>query len=196
MAADSRSTLGSPGFLHVDSTVKIYKVNGFLIACSGVVTFNGAYLDEIIANYNVAHKFKTDCIKNFQSFVSYMRINYPYPIYDSKTNKYFSGGYVNDTAFVMYYEGGKGAAEADYCFTQRSDTDSLFKKVYNKKQSCAKIAIVAERFIQNVADTMKSKEVGGPVSIFRINKDNSIVCIKNDFSNRRIRDINLNSFRR
>jgi len=57
---------------------------------------------------------------------------YPDTIYDSKHNKYFAGGYKNDTAYIMIYEDYNGGAYTIPFITQWSNTDSLFKKVYNK----------------------------------------------------------------
>jgi len=198
MAADSRTSvidmrIDSNKILpYYDSCQKVFILNGYLFAASGLLQFGDKYMSDIVNDFNsIGGIDQLDCPNTLGAFVSFMDKFYPLSLHpDAKKNAYFCVGYVNDSAYLI----GKSAVNHsfsawDSCGSNSIGSDSMFLKVY-KRYDCNKLAVLAEQTIIDYYTKLKKTGTGGPITVAKISKDNKVTFIKNDFSKKPKGEVN------
>lgn len=170
-----------------DSCQKMFIVRGVPIAIAGAFNFGSQPAWEYIKDYNdVDPTRKGTCKEVFVTFIQDLIIAFPKSRYSDLTRNYFiTAGYINDSAEILSCK--DGILEGGYAsivLSKRDAKSSLYKYLpdtaYLKRLPCTKLQHI---FTKAIADFGRlNLTVGGPVSIIKINPDNSYSCIQNDFS--------------
>lgn len=172
---------------YVDSCQKIVIVRGVPIGCAGVDYFAGKELDQIVKNYNGTIKKDANSHLTFGQFVNYLTSQYPaekYPMLSA--NSYLSAYYFDDVVFIsrvqhnspnIYAQRGKGAITVASTDLAQPLID---KYIPVKNRTVAELKPLLEKVINEFSKIHLT--IGGPITILKINKDNSCGYIQNDFS--------------
>lgn len=192
IAADSRSThvckdkngeYIAQGYK--DSCQKIFIVKGIPIANTGLNNFDGWTLSTLVEKFNTGQEILDSSIKDIiNAFVTILKYNFPaksYPLLAQ--NRFYTGGYLDGIPVVISgdYDSIKPIVGGLY-YSDKGAGTIVKKYIPNKEKllPCSLLKDILEKIIIEFGKT--NKLVGGPVSIIKVNKDNSYTWIQNDFS--------------
>jgi len=197
LAADSRVSIyetadkSNGPMASIDSFQKIYKINGYPFATSGIGNFGNKFFYSVVEDFNKVKSKPISPTVSLHKFIDFIKLNYP--TYSDKilsTNEFIVIGYDNKIPII--------ATIAPYIdTTMNSDvlltTDDNITKDFNYDTSmtCSEMAIMIKKGIDSYTEDPKiEKVVGGPITILGfLKKSNKPKYIQNDFTNRQFKDV-------
>lgn len=185
IAIDSRMTIGATfdsgqyaDVAYIEGIPKITFINNFPVAFQGSLIFGNSYLFKITSDFNKlldANKNVIDVNIAFKDYIKSLNI--------MTGQKIISGGYKDGKPFLFYFNGGSDTLAVDTASVGWVVTGNAYKQMQkypNKLYTCNAGKLILNAVINNTAKS--DKLVGGPVSIIKINKDNSTEWMQNGFT--------------
>lgn len=193
LAADSRAGwirhMYSPVEKYRDSVPKIFLIkNSGLVAFYGVENYDGKGPEEVIKQFE-AIPFNDSSYRLFKYFVNYLADKYPITESNGfKHNIYISGLYRNGEPAIIVGNLSKPTNEIsnvrmrnDSFYTTSPDCTKYFSNLYKDNMSTEQLIPIIKKAFQYMSKIDTTYTIGGPITIVKVSRDNSIHWIQNDF---------------
>ena len=170
-------------FAYMNNDKKLYKINEYLIAVSGLSMFNKKYIRDLISDYNdngtLEKNIKIE--EEFDGFLNYL----------ISENNLSKAEIFNENTFIIAgYENSKpkilSQLKEERNFSDEIGrmfySDVLFKQFVkvspNTELTCSNLCPIIEKAIIDYATFKGDYKVGGPVEIVQIKPDNTHISLR------------------
>lgn len=178
---DSNGKNNENVYAYMNNDKKLYKIEDYLIAVSGLSMFNKKYIRDLISDYNVTYKKNLKIEEVFDSFLNFLITENNL----SKTeifneNTFIIAGYENSKPKIISQQ--KEERNIGEDIGRMFYSDILFKQFIkvnqNTELTCLNICPVIEKAINDYAEFKNDYKVGGPIEIIQIKPDNTHLSLR------------------
>lgn len=183
IAADSRVIIRSPdgqtslGYFDGFPKIQLLK-DKYPISTVGSTLIGGHFINTIVYDFNMAGIEDLDLDTSFKRFRNNLL-----GIMPDFTNKFFGGAYANNNA-QMYIFTSENIFPYPFGITgSEADLSPYIEKFDGLTLSSEELGHIFEEIIYQYAeDKNKEFEIGGPISVIKINPNNQVTWLQNDLT--------------
>lgn len=168
-------------FAYMNNDKKLYQIEDYLIAVSGLSMFNKKYIRDLVSDYNKTINKKLKIEEVFDGFLNFLI---------TKNNLTKAEIFNENTFIIAGYENSKPKIISQQKEERRFGedigrmfySDILFKQFVkfdkNIELTCANVCPAIEKAIHDYAEYRNDYQVGGPVEIIQIKPDNTHLSLR------------------
>lgn len=192
LVSDSRIGISTDNSMYVhgyyDRQQKVYSLKKYAIGVYGVQSFRCDYTRKVINDFLALRPTYNTPAELNQQFVQHIKTKYPADAESIfRISCYISIGYVNQEPKISAIMHSRIIENKDWIWTpggpKDMDPNGFFD--YSRSYTCDQLAKNAQKaiaeFVKHEPAEAK-KRIGGPISIIKIDKNNKVTFLKNNFT--------------
>lgn len=169
-------------FAYMNNDKKLYQIEDYLIAVSGLSMFNKKYIRDLVSDYNKTINLKLNIKEVFDGFLNFLITkNNLTKAEIFNENTFIIAGYENSKPKIISQQKEEKSFGED--IGRMFYSDILFKQFVkfdkNIELTCANLCPAIEKAINDYAVYRNDYQVGGPVEIIQIKPDNTHLSLRN-----------------
>lgn len=181
IATDSRMVLkDSKGTLiaYIDGVKKLYQLKKFVFALAGNPMINGNHFFNTLKHLDTTNVFYNSPREFIDLFLNYYREISSQALQQALQNSIYVSGYYNGFKVNNEFQTENIRADSFYMSNYRSYIDS--NKLWNFKPNLTTKELIpmVEKVINKIIKLNEIKDIGGPITILAIDKNNNVTSVK------------------